>query len=60
MLRVACFDFTYEIVSPLLVDGQNIVGNPHDVGVVALLEHQHLINDVLRRALPMAVAENLA
>src|SRR5262249_13916753 len=60
MLCIPRFDFAYEIVSPLFVDRQHVIGNPHDVRLVALFEHEHFVHDILRGTLTMRVAEHLA
>ena len=60
MLRVSLFHFLKELHRPLLVDGQHIVGNPHDVRVVLLFDHQHFVHNVLRRTLPMGMTKYFA
>src|SRR5438552_5091612 len=60
MLRAAGFDFLDKLLRPLPADRQHIVGDPHDVRFVSLLEHQHFIYDIFGRALPMGVTEYFA
>src|SRR5215467_5658909 len=58
MLRLACFDLLDELTGPSLVYCKHVVGYPHDVGPVTLLQHQHLIHNVLNRTLPVRMTKH--
>ena len=58
MLCIARLDLANEFVCPFAIDGEDIVGDPHDVRVVLFLQHEDLVDNVLRGALAVRVPEN--
>ncbi len=60
MLSAACFDLANELIRPSLVDREDIIGDPHDIGFITLLQHEHLVDDIFGRPLPMGVTKNFA
>ena len=60
MLSAACFDLANELIRPSLVDREDIIGDPHDIGVITLLQHEHLVDNIFGRPLPMRMTKNFA